>query len=192
MPAGTPILSVSKGIETSSLMLMNDILKDLCGTERSYAFLRYAPPPPPPLNSSAGQVPLEEGWGVPASRTTLQGFEGLACGSYYTNLLVHSVDPPVLRAPAATSLFLTQHLAKLLPRFGFLISPPFTVCAAFGRCLVDRLLALRFPVCRSVVGAVSSRRGTARIGRQEWAGVACAFMYCLLLVLFFARSPCLS
>ncbi|CAM9402057.1 unnamed protein product [Pylaiella littoralis] len=39
MPAGTPILSVSKGIETSSLMLMNDILKDLCGTERSYAFL---------------------------------------------------------------------------------------------------------------------------------------------------------
>eukprot|EP00903_Cladosiphon_okamuranus_P006247 g6131.t1 len=39
MPAGTPILSVSKGIETSSLMLMNDILKDMCGAERSYAFL---------------------------------------------------------------------------------------------------------------------------------------------------------
>lgn len=51
MPSGTPILSVSKGIETSSLMLMNDILKDMCGTERSYAFLRCgAPaPPPPPL-----------------------------------------------------------------------------------------------------------------------------------------------
>ncbi|CAN0581550.1 unnamed protein product, partial [Laminaria digitata] len=40
MPPGAPILSVSKGIETSSLMLMNDILKDVCGAHRSYAFLR--------------------------------------------------------------------------------------------------------------------------------------------------------
>lgn len=40
MPPGAPILSVSKGIETSSLMLMNDILKEACGPERSYAFLR--------------------------------------------------------------------------------------------------------------------------------------------------------
>lgn len=39
MPPGAPILSVSKGIETSSLMLMNDILKETCGAGRSYAFL---------------------------------------------------------------------------------------------------------------------------------------------------------
>lgn len=40
MPPGAPIMSVSKGIETSTLMLMNDILKEVCGQERSYAFLR--------------------------------------------------------------------------------------------------------------------------------------------------------
>ena len=41
MPPGAPIMSVSKGIETSTLMLMKDILKEICGQERSYAFLRY-------------------------------------------------------------------------------------------------------------------------------------------------------
>jgi glycerol-3-phosphate dehydrogenase len=39
IPPGAPILSVSKGIETSSLCLMTDILKECCGSERSYAFL---------------------------------------------------------------------------------------------------------------------------------------------------------
>ncbi|CAM9679258.1 unnamed protein product [Ascophyllum nodosum] len=39
MPPGAPIMSVSKGIETSTLMLMKDILKEICGQERSYAFL---------------------------------------------------------------------------------------------------------------------------------------------------------
>ncbi|CAN0335156.1 unnamed protein product [Discosporangium mesarthrocarpum] len=39
MPPDAPVLSVSKGIETSSLMLMNEILRELCGNQRSYAFL---------------------------------------------------------------------------------------------------------------------------------------------------------
>ncbi|KAG5181667.1 hypothetical protein JKP88DRAFT_199733 [Tribonema minus] len=39
IPPGAPILSVSKGIETSSLSLMTDILAETCGPERSYAFL---------------------------------------------------------------------------------------------------------------------------------------------------------
>ncbi len=34
-----PVLSASKGIETTSLGFMADILKDCLGTERSYAFL---------------------------------------------------------------------------------------------------------------------------------------------------------
>ena len=39
IPAGTPVLSASKGIETSSLGFMADILKECLGEERSYAFL---------------------------------------------------------------------------------------------------------------------------------------------------------
>lgn len=39
IPAGTPVLSASKGIETSSLGFMADILKDCLGTDRGYAFL---------------------------------------------------------------------------------------------------------------------------------------------------------
>jgi glycerol-3-phosphate dehydrogenase len=39
LPPGAPILSVSKGIETSTLCLMTDILKETCGGDRSYAFL---------------------------------------------------------------------------------------------------------------------------------------------------------
>jgi glycerol-3-phosphate dehydrogenase (NAD+) len=39
IPANVPILSASKGIETSSLGFMADILKECLGEERSYAFL---------------------------------------------------------------------------------------------------------------------------------------------------------
>ena len=39
IPAGTPILSVSKGIETSSLGFMADVLKDVLGQDRPLAFL---------------------------------------------------------------------------------------------------------------------------------------------------------
>jgi glycerol-3-phosphate dehydrogenase (NAD+) len=39
IPPNTPILSGSKGIETSSLGFMADILKECLGEERSYAFL---------------------------------------------------------------------------------------------------------------------------------------------------------
>lgn len=39
IPNGTPVLSASKGIETSSLGFMADILKDCLGTDRGYAFL---------------------------------------------------------------------------------------------------------------------------------------------------------
>ena len=39
IPSNTPILSASKGIETSSLGFMADILKECLGTERGYAFL---------------------------------------------------------------------------------------------------------------------------------------------------------
>ncbi|CAM9127181.1 unnamed protein product [Phaeothamnion confervicola] len=39
LPPGAPFLSVSKGIETSSLSLMADILRECCGRDRSYAFL---------------------------------------------------------------------------------------------------------------------------------------------------------
>jgi glycerol-3-phosphate dehydrogenase (NAD+) len=39
IPPNTPILSGSKGIETSSLGFMADILKECLGNERSYAFL---------------------------------------------------------------------------------------------------------------------------------------------------------
>lgn len=39
MPKGVPILSVSKGLETSTLCLVTDILKDICGDDRPYAFL---------------------------------------------------------------------------------------------------------------------------------------------------------
>jgi glycerol-3-phosphate dehydrogenase (NAD+) len=39
VPAGVPILSASKGIETTSLGFMQDILKDCLGEDRSYAFL---------------------------------------------------------------------------------------------------------------------------------------------------------
>lgn len=39
IPTNTPILSASKGIETSSLGFMADILKECLGEERSYAFL---------------------------------------------------------------------------------------------------------------------------------------------------------
>mmetsp|Transcript_12867 Transcript_12867/g.19967 ORF Transcript_12867/g.19967 Transcript_12867/m.19967 type:complete len:445 (-) Transcript_12867:44-1378(-) len=39
IPAGTPILSVSKGIESTSLGFMNEILEDVLGDERPYAFL---------------------------------------------------------------------------------------------------------------------------------------------------------
>lgn len=39
IPTGVPILSASKGIETSSLGFMADILKECLGEDRSYAFL---------------------------------------------------------------------------------------------------------------------------------------------------------
>lgn len=39
IPPGVPILSASKGIETSSLGFMADILKECLGEDRSYAFL---------------------------------------------------------------------------------------------------------------------------------------------------------
>lgn len=39
VPAGVPVLSASKGIETTSLGFMADILKDCLGSDRSYAFL---------------------------------------------------------------------------------------------------------------------------------------------------------
>ena len=39
LPPHTPILSASKGIETTSLGFMADILKECCGSSRSYAFL---------------------------------------------------------------------------------------------------------------------------------------------------------
>ncbi|GAX09887.1 hypothetical protein FisN_11Lh132 [Fistulifera solaris] len=39
IPPGTPVLSGSKGIETSSLGFMADILKETLGEERPYAFL---------------------------------------------------------------------------------------------------------------------------------------------------------
>lgn len=39
VPPGVPVLSASKGIETSSLGFMADILRDCLGTDRSYAFL---------------------------------------------------------------------------------------------------------------------------------------------------------
>lgn len=39
VPYGTPILSASKGIETSSLGFMNDIFKETLGEDRPYAFL---------------------------------------------------------------------------------------------------------------------------------------------------------
>lgn len=39
IPATTPVLSASKGIETASLGFMNDILKECLGDERQYAFL---------------------------------------------------------------------------------------------------------------------------------------------------------
>jgi len=39
IPASVPILSASKGIETSSLGFMADILKECLGEDRSYAFL---------------------------------------------------------------------------------------------------------------------------------------------------------
>jgi glycerol-3-phosphate dehydrogenase (NAD+) len=39
VPARTPVLSASKGIETASLGFMADILKECLGNEREYAFL---------------------------------------------------------------------------------------------------------------------------------------------------------
>lgn len=39
IPPNTPVLSASKGIETSSLGFMADILKECLGTDRGYAFL---------------------------------------------------------------------------------------------------------------------------------------------------------
>ena len=39
IPKGVPVLSASKGIETTSLGFMNDILRETLGDERSYAFL---------------------------------------------------------------------------------------------------------------------------------------------------------
>mmetsp|Transcript_35180 Transcript_35180/g.85226 ORF Transcript_35180/g.85226 Transcript_35180/m.85226 type:complete len:435 (+) Transcript_35180:139-1443(+) len=39
IPAGTPVLSISKGIETSSLGFMTDILEDVLGEDRPLAFL---------------------------------------------------------------------------------------------------------------------------------------------------------
>ena len=39
VPNGVPVLSVSKGIETTSLGFMNDLLKECLGEERPYAFL---------------------------------------------------------------------------------------------------------------------------------------------------------
>lgn len=39
IPAGTPILSVSKGIETSSLGFMTDVLEEVLGEDRPLAFL---------------------------------------------------------------------------------------------------------------------------------------------------------
>ena len=39
VPAGVPVLSASKGIETNSLGFMQDILQDCLGKNRGYAFL---------------------------------------------------------------------------------------------------------------------------------------------------------
>lgn len=39
VPTGVPVLSASKGIETTSLGFMQDILKECLGEDRSYAFL---------------------------------------------------------------------------------------------------------------------------------------------------------
>ena len=39
IPSGTPVLSVSKGIETTSLGFMADVLKDVLGQDRPLAFL---------------------------------------------------------------------------------------------------------------------------------------------------------
>jgi glycerol-3-phosphate dehydrogenase (NAD+) len=39
IPTGTPVLSVSKGIETTSLGFMADVLRDVLGEERPLAFL---------------------------------------------------------------------------------------------------------------------------------------------------------
>ena len=39
VPPHTPVLSASKGIETTSLGFMNEILEEELGTEREYAFL---------------------------------------------------------------------------------------------------------------------------------------------------------
>lgn len=39
IPSGTPVLSASKGIETESLGFMADILRDVLGKDRGYAFL---------------------------------------------------------------------------------------------------------------------------------------------------------
>jgi len=39
IPVGTPVLSASKGIETTSLGFLSDILKDCLGSDRPYAFL---------------------------------------------------------------------------------------------------------------------------------------------------------
>jgi glycerol-3-phosphate dehydrogenase (NAD+) len=39
VPPSVPVLSASKGIETSSLCFMHDILKDCLGEDRSYAFI---------------------------------------------------------------------------------------------------------------------------------------------------------
>ncbi|GMH69664.1 hypothetical protein TL16_g05213, partial [Triparma laevis f. inornata] len=39
IPIGTPVMSASKGIETTSLGFMADILEDCLGKDRSYAFL---------------------------------------------------------------------------------------------------------------------------------------------------------
>lgn len=39
VPKGVPVLSASKGIETTSLGFMQDILKECLGEDRSYAFL---------------------------------------------------------------------------------------------------------------------------------------------------------
>ena len=40
LPEKCPIICTSKGIETGSLALMQDILLDEMGTQRNYAFLR--------------------------------------------------------------------------------------------------------------------------------------------------------
>ena len=39
IPPGVPVISLSKGIETSSLMLMAEVLEDCLGSERPLAFL---------------------------------------------------------------------------------------------------------------------------------------------------------